>query len=124
MKWTYNDGGRSKYFKASKVEDCVTRSVAIATGLDYKFIYDTIKSLVGYSPRGGIYQKDIKKVMARFGGEWTPARAHLRSSEMPRFGRFTVRLDKHITCVLDGEIQDIYDPSRDGKRIIYGYWQF
>lgn len=39
--WVYNDGGRSNYFKGKKVGDCVARAVAIASGIDYKKVYDT-----------------------------------------------------------------------------------
>ena len=40
LAFQYNDGGRSRYFKAQKVGDCVTRAFAIATGKDYKEVYD------------------------------------------------------------------------------------
>ena len=43
MEWKYNDGGRSKYFSAKRVNDCVVRSIAIATNKDYKEVYQTIK---------------------------------------------------------------------------------
>ena len=36
MKFIYDDGGRSKYFKAKGVSDCVTRAICNATGKDYK----------------------------------------------------------------------------------------
>lgn len=60
MEYNYNDGGRSKYFKAECVNDCVTRAIAIATERDYKEVYNEIKSIVGYSPRNGILYKDVK----------------------------------------------------------------
>ena len=42
MEWVYDDGGRSKYFKAEHVGDCVCRAIAIGTGKDYKEVYDLI----------------------------------------------------------------------------------
>ena len=36
MKWIYNDGGRSLYYKAQNVRDCVCRAIAIANDEDYK----------------------------------------------------------------------------------------
>lgn len=36
-----NDGGRLLYFKG-EAGDCVTRAVTIASGLDYKEVYDTL----------------------------------------------------------------------------------
>lgn len=53
MKWKYNDGGRRKYFK-SGAQDCVCRSIAIATGRDYMEIYRLINETFS-SPFGGVY---------------------------------------------------------------------
>ena len=131
MEWKYNDGGRSKYLTASKVGDCVTRAIAIAKGIDYKDAYMEIKRIVGYSPRNGVYKKDTKKVMEHFGGVWVSCsgigvknKTHLNSAEMPLQGRLIAQVTKHLTCVIDGVINDTYDPSRNGTRMVYGYWQF
>ena len=43
MKHHFNDGGRSQYFKGAKAGDCVVRAIAIASGLDYKKVYDDAK---------------------------------------------------------------------------------
>ncbi len=40
--WVYNDGGRSNYFTGKGVGDCVARAIAIASGIDYKEVYDTL----------------------------------------------------------------------------------
>lgn len=131
MKIKYNDGGRSKYFTASKVGDCVTRAVAIATGRDYKEIYNEIAKLVGYTPRNGVRTKDTKKVMAHFGGVWhscmsigTGCKVHLADGEIPMQGRIVCSVSKHLVAVIDGVIHDTFDASRDGRRCVYGYWSF
>ena len=131
MKYKYNDGGRSNYFAANKVGDCVTRSIAIVKDMDYKEVYNKIKNIVGYTPRNGVYKKDTKKVMEHFGGVWVSCsgiglkdKVHLNATEMPLHGRFICNLSKHVTCVIDGVINDTYDPSRDGTRMVYGYWKF
>jgi hypothetical protein len=33
-----------------------------------------------------------------------------------------VALSKHYAAVVDGVVHDLYDPSRDGTRCVYGYW--
>ena len=38
--WTYDDGGRVQAGFRGKANDCLTRALAIATGTDYKVIYD------------------------------------------------------------------------------------
>ena len=49
-------------------------------------------------------------------------KVHLRDGELP-MGRLVVSVSKHWTAVIDGVIRDTYDPSRDGTRCVYGYWQ-
>lgn len=131
MKVRYDDGGRSKYFTASKVGDCVTRAIAIATQRDYKEVYNTITKIVGYTPRNGVKKADTKKLMAHFGGVWHPTMTvgsgcttHLEDGEIPMHGRIICKCSKHVVAVIDGVIHDTYDASRNGKRCIYGYWVF
>lgn len=131
MEWVYDDGGRSMYFTATKVGDCVTRAIAIATNKDYKEVYNEIKRLIGKTPRNGVYKQDTKKIMEHFGGAWVSCsgigvkkRTHLESKELPLQGRLIAQVSKHTTCIIDGVIHDTYDPSRGGKRMVYGYWVF
>lgn len=130
MEFNYNDGGRSKYFKANGVGDCVTRAIAIATGKDYKEVYNEVKKMVGYSPRNGIICADTKKIVKAFGGVWhacmgigTGCKVHMREDELPK-GTIVVNVSHHLSCVKNGVINDIYDCSRDGARCVYGYWTF
>ena len=72
MKYNYNDGGRSQYFKGD-AGDCVVRAIAIASSLDYKKVYDDLhklntkymnskntkvaKRMKSATPRNGNYKK-------------------------------------------------------------------
>jgi hypothetical protein len=47
---------------------------------------------------------------------------HLRADELPP-GRLIVNVSRHTVAVIDGVIHDTYDPSRDGTRCVYGYFQ-
>lgn len=131
MKQVYDDGGRSKYFKASGVSDCVTRAVAIATRKDYKEVYDTITKICGYTPRNGVKPSDSRKIMKHYNAVWHPlmqigsgCKHHLCEGEIPMEGTIICRLSKHLVCVINGVIHDTYDASRDGRRCVYGYWKF
>lgn len=137
LDYNYNDGGRSKYFKAERVGDCVTRAIAIASQRDYKEIYDLInaeeKKARKYkgSARNGAYKSNYEKVIKRLGGEWhscmsigSGCTTHLRAGEIPMEGRIVCRLSSHLTAVIDGVINDTYDCSREGTRCVYGYWIF
>ena len=126
MKYQYNDGGRSKYFKG-KAGDCVVRAVAIIKNMDYKETYDEIFKLIGYTPRNGVKKADTRKIMAHFGGVWHPTmkigsgcRVHMREEELPK-GRIICNVSHHVIAVIDGVVNDL-DKGRE--RCVYGYWIF
>ena len=63
-------------------------------------------------------------------GRWTATmdigkgcRVHLRAGEVPMTGRVIVKVSRHLTALIDGVIHDTGDPSRDGTRCVYGYWE-
>lgn len=139
MRWTYDDGGRSRYFKG-KTGDCACRAIAIATELDYKAVYDLINSYGAKertgkrkgsrsSARSGVYQTTMRKVMDDLGWTWVPTmtigsgcRTHLRENELPS-GRIIARVSKHFVAVIDGVIHDTWDSSYGtDDRCVYGYW--
>ena len=131
LDYRYNDGGRSKYFTAQSVGDCAVRAAAIASGKDYKEVYNLFKTIGGKTPRNGVTKETSKKVMKLLGGKWTPCmkigsgcKVHLVKNEIPMKGRIVVSVTKHLCAVIDGVINDTYDPSRDGTRCVYGYWVF
>ena len=139
MDFVYCDGGRSNYFKAENVGDCVTRAICNATGKDYKEVYDALNALSKKerkgkrkkgvsSSRNGVYKQTINKYLDSIGWVWHPTMqigsgctVHLCSEELPS-GVLIVSVSKHLTCVKDGVLYDTYDCTRDGTRCVYGYW--
>lgn len=135
MQFVYDDGGRSKYFKAKNVDDCVCRAIAIGTGMDYKEVYELINKYAGKerrsdksSARNGVHKDTFKKLLKDLGWVWHPTMTvgsgctvHLDENELPS-GTLIVSVSKHLTCVKDGVIHDTYDCSRDGSRCVYGYF--
>lgn len=140
MKFIYSDGGRSKYFKATDVGDCVTRAICNATGMDYKEVYDGLKELAKHeritkkhkhksSVRDGTSKKTTKKYIESIGWVWVPVMQigsgctkHLSEDDFPSIGTYIVSVSQHLTCIKDGVLYDTYDCSRDGTRCVYGYW--
>ena len=145
MQFIYDDGGREASGYKGKTGDCVTRAVAIATGLPYHEVYDRLAE-------GNATQRITKRTSAKIAGKrtashgisterkwfkdylksmgwrWVPTmhigsgcRVHLKADELPS-GRIMVRLSRHYTVVIDGVIHDTYDCSRDETRCVYGYW--
>lgn len=131
LEFNYNDGGRSKYFNATHVGDCVTRAIAIASGMDYKEVYNLFYKVSGRTPRNGVEKKTIRKVMQILGAVWTPCMkigsgctCHLRKNEIPMEERIVCSLSGHLTAVINGVVNDTYDCTRGGERCVYGYWIF
>src|SRR5579859_1988433 len=142
-----SDGGRSKYFDASNVGDCVTRAIVHATGLDYKVVYDALHSKIKQermrgipkhakhlfklkpdSPRNGVHKDIYRQYLESLGWTWIPTmeigsgcKVHLRSDELPK-GRLIVRVSKHLVAMIDGVIYDTHDCTRQGTRAVYGYF--
>lgn len=141
LPWRYHDGGRKAAGYTGRAPgDCVTRAVAIATGLPYQRVYDALNSREAGkvrrrttrqgSARTGVH-KDVSKAYLRsLGWTWTPTMqigsgctVHLRAGELPERGTLIVSVSKHLCVVKDGIIYDTHDPSRRGTRCVYGYWQ-
>lgn len=140
MEWKYDDGGRADAGYRGETGDCVTRAIAIATGLSYQAVYDELNDIAkGERPRKrerrssnartGVHRRTYEDLLVRIGWEWTPTmyigsgcQVHLREDELPA-GRLIVKVSKHMTVVIDGVVHDNHDPSRDGTRCVYGYFQ-
>jgi hypothetical protein len=138
MKVIIDDGGRAAAGYKSRAYDCVTRSIAIATGLPYAqvradlaLVADRERPRRGRkksSPDAGIRIRTIRRYLKGLGWTWVPTMhigsgctVHLKDGELP-MGRLIVNVSKHITAVIDGVIHDSHDPTREGTRCVYGYW--
>ncbi len=138
--WIYDNGGRDEAGFRGVTGDCVTRAIAIATGMSYRESYGLVNQYGAAeritkrrtkkgSARTGIRRPTTRRLMAGLGWLWTPTmfigsgcRVHLRGDELPS-GRLVVAVSKHVCAVIDGVIHDTYDPTRDGTRCVYGYWR-
>jgi len=142
LEFSYNDGGRSNYFKGD-AGDCVVRAIAIATDIDYKVIYDTLylankdyldkkntklskqmKSRTrekGGSPRNGNYKKIYQDYLLNNGWEYVSLRKfgskeRVKLDEITHLGTILVNINRHMMCMIDGVINDTWD-SR------FSYWE-
>jgi hypothetical protein len=141
-----NDGGRAAAGFKGQAGDCVVRSIAIATGMSYQKVYDdlfkanqefrnTSKTKLARSlkkkndsPRTGTHRVVLNKYLEKLGWKWTQTmfvgqgcKVHLKREELPG-GTLLVSCSKHLTVVIDGVLNDIFDCSRNGTRCVYGYW--
>ena len=137
--FNYNDGGRAEAGYKGFTGDCGVRALAICLNKPYKEVYEKANEFCkaerpskrrrGKSnARTGIHGHTFKKIAESFGLKWTPTMfigsgttVHLKEDELPK-GRIICNVSKHYTAVVDGVIQDTYDPSRGGTRAVYGYY--
>lgn len=138
--YVYDDGGRREAGFKGDTGDCVTRAIAIATGVPYREVYDALfasgRSLLSEkpglrgsaSPRSGVLPEVYKPYIEGLGWAWTPTmkigtgtHVHVDASELPT-GRLILRLSRHLAAVIDGVLHDTFDCSRGGTRAVYGYW--
>lgn len=142
VKFVYDNGGRLDAGFKGLTGDCFVRAVAIASGKEYREVYDRtnywasferrVKSRRGVSnARTGVHMVTAKKVVDEIGAVWTPTMGigtgttvHVRTDELPESGRHVLRLSHHFAAYIDGELRDNHDCSRDGTRAVYGYWTF
>lgn len=137
----YDDGGRAEAAFKGEAGDCVTRAIAIASGMPYREVYDLVnvagkqetpkftgKRWKTSTARSGVERKTGRRLLASLGWEWAPTMAigsgctvHLRADELPG-GRIIAAVTKHLVAVIDGVIHDTHDCSREGTRCVYGYW--
>ena len=134
MPLVYDDGGRSKYFYGH-TGDCVCRAIAIASGRDYKEIYNGLATAMKKSPRNGVMtsRKAFKDFMCGLGFVWVSLCSvgaktshHLLKGELPN-GRLCCSAHRHYVAVIDGVVHDIWDSRYNSwcePRRIYGYWKY
>ena len=124
----------------------MVRAIAIAANMPYLTVYEDLRqanasyaankknrlarslNARGASPRNGNHRDVFHDYILNQGFTWVPTmqvgggcQVHLRTDELPE-GKLIVRLSKHLTAMIDCVIQDTHDPSRGGKRCVYGYY--
>lgn len=114
----------------------MVRATAIATGLPYERVYRDLFDMGKQmrvkqaSPRTGVEKKVYRTYFSELGythvakmGIGTGCQVHVCVEEIPPKGTFILNLSKHVSCVIDGTILDTHDPSRNGNRCVYGWWE-
>jgi hypothetical protein len=144
LPFVHDDGGRAAAGRRGDAGDCLTRAIAIATGKPYAEVYELVNDAgkgertrkrrngttrPKSSARTGVYTATARRIMEGLGWTWVPTmeigsgcKVHLAAGELPA-GRIIARVSRHFVAVIDGVMHDNHDPSRDGTRCVYGYYQ-
>lgn len=127
MDFVWNDGGRAACGFVGLTGDCVTRSIAIATGAKYQDVYDRLGKESEKSPRNGIQTEIAAAYLAE--KEWERTQGFDRPlviDELPQ-GVFILHLTKlydrcpHFSTVIDHVVHDTWNPAND-EYFIKSYW--
>lgn len=135
MKYVFNDGGRLRAGYTGAASDCVTRSIAIATGKPYVEVYEYLNKLIGLSSvekirkstaSTGVYRETYEIMLRMMGWKyvivWKPATDYLLES-LPK-GRLILSVHKHMTTLINGVVHDTFNPfeSKTKRRILQGFY--
>jgi len=146
MPWVYRDGGYAGSGFRAKHGNRVVIAIAIATGQQYREVYHElygrqvkyvnglrhgrIKDAGAAISEVGVWPEVSKQYLLDLGWLWTPTMAvgsgvtmHLRYDEVPDLPVFLARVSKDLVAVVNGVVQDVADPSRDGSRAVYGFFR-
>ena len=123
--FSYDDGGRSKYYRSKKSSnDCVVRSIAIAFNQDYK---KTLIDLCNFTIDHGepfnskhIYEKYLfSKGWVKYKTLTKSNNKKYRISELPLNDNCLISTRRHLTVLLNHTIRDLWDTRGE---IAYNYY--
>lgn len=145
LKYSFHDGGRKDAGFKGFTGDCAVRAISIASQEDYEYCYDRLFEIqkdflsrkrskkwdkATPSPRTGTFRDCLNTLVEELGGKWVTCmeigsgcKIHMNADELPK-GIIICRVSKHYSTVIDHKIFDTFDPSRNGNRCVYGYWEF
>src|SRR5262245_61009517 len=118
--WVHHDGGRAAAgFSGRAPGDCATRAAAIASGRDYRWVYDRINQIARTherrgkrkgdisNARTGVHKATMKRLMFELGADWVPTmtigsgcQLHVAMNELP-IGRLVLSLSRHYAAIVD-----------------------
>jgi hypothetical protein len=126
--WIYNDGGRAEAGYKSTAADCVVRAVAIVMEIPYKVIYEDLRHFLSSrgapSPRNGVSHDHVNRYLGQLGFRYKEIRSEhvtLHRDELPK-DKVIADLPSHVSAVIDGVVNDTFDPNHKKHQRLLGYW--
>ena len=124
----WHDGGRASSGFVGAAGDCVTRAIAIATGIAYRSIYNDLKELNDGSPRDGVLNVAWKAYLMRLGWHRQDFDCPLDELELP--GGIAIlsvisdgrRKHGHLCTLIGSTIYDTWNPADDSDMQLCSVW--
>lgn len=112
--------------KQRKTSDCVIRALAAVFNKGWLEVYDELTDLARslYSVPGASetikeYLKEYPVIPVKYENEFGTKKRYKVKDICEWEGSYIVKVSNHITCVIDGYIQDIWDCSDHAAYIIW-----
>ncbi len=130
-KWIWHDGGRAGAGFVGSTGDCVVRAITIATGKEYREVYETVHSTTGESPRQGASTLFCEKFLGDLGFECVKCDSPTKLKFMGDLRGNVVLLFSpdensrkrgHLCTMIDGTIYDTWDPQHENGYVVDRYW--
>ncbi len=128
MGFVWDDGGRAACGFVGLTGDCVPRAIAIATGVRYRDVYDTLGSQCAKSPRHGVDTETAATFLReRYWNQTIGFDRPFELDDLP-MGVVIVHIAKannrsqHFCTMVDRIIHDTWDPSDDDDYLVKSYW--
>lgn len=122
--WSYNDGGRSDFFRARCVGDCATRALAIATDGNYKECYNIMWKFNHGTPRNGVSKKAIFEMMKSLGyRKINCENKNVRISDIAKKDgeSYYVLIKDHALCIKNHVVEDTWNSCKEDSKVLAYY---
>ncbi len=124
--FVWNDGGRAASGFVGLAGDCVTRAIAIGTGIAYREVYDALMTIAGKTPRNGVDCSIIDEYLSRLG--WVREEiqpTQFVPEDLPRGVVIALltghKRGGHVCAVVGHVIHDTWNPADDSYELS-GFW--
>lgn len=127
MKFIWHDGGRAACGFVGQTGDCVTRSIAIATGRVYRDVYQALSETSSRTARHGIDDGVASQYLRALGWKRMTAEK-MTPADLPPgalmlvFNSFHTNRTGHMSCMVDHTIYDTWNPLEDPEYHLVEYW--
>lgn len=135
MRIEENDGGRLKSGLSVSQTDCAVRAIAIASKSWYNSVLTDMIDKGLYVPSSGtvVNSNEFREYLAGYGFYFVPilhaSHCNAVKLDQPPKGRILAWVRSygsdtrfsHLTAVIDGVVQDVYDPR---PLCVVGYWTY
>ena len=129
MEFIWHDGGRAACGYVGQTGDCVTRSIAIATGRVYRDVYRSLSDASPDTARHGVSYGVLSRYLGEYGWTYIPVYG-TGLGELPR-GVLVLSFEPdgrkrvgHVSCLIDHTVYDTWNPCEDPDYRLVGYWAY